>query len=133
MAPFNNIRAVIIDMDGVLWHGEQPLPGLIEFFQTLRDLQLPFVAATNNARQTQKQYVNKLAGMGVTIKPKEVLTSAMATAQYLAERNNPAQTRVFVIGESGATEPLQERGFILTNSYEANDGGKKTADFSPVT
>lgn len=128
MAPFNNIRALIIDMDGVLWHGEQPLPGLIEFFQTLRDQQLPFVAATNNARQTQKQYVNKLAGMGVTIKPKEVLTSAMATAQYLAERNNPAQTRVFVIGESGATEPLQERGFILTNSYEVNDGGKKTAD-----
>jgi 4-nitrophenyl phosphatase len=128
MAPFSNIRALIIDMDGVLWHGEQPLPGLIDFFQTLRELQIPFILATNNARQTQDQYVTKLANMGVTVEPKEILTSAMATALYLAEHNNPAQTRVFVIGESGATLPLLERGFTLTNFYEVNNGEKKGAD-----
>ena len=128
MAPFSNIRALIIDMDGVLWHGEQPLPGLIEFFQTLRELQIPFILATNNARQTQDQYVTKLASMGVRVDPKEILTSAMATALYLAEQNNPAQTRVFVIGESGATEPLLERGFTLTDINDVNNGEKKGAD-----
>jgi len=128
MIPFTDIRALIIDMDGVLWHGEQPLPGLIDFFQSLRELQMPFILATNNARQTAGQYVAKLEQMGVTVFQNEIITSAMATAQYLAEHNKPDQTRVFVIGESGATEPLLERGFTLTDIYEVNDGENKGAD-----
>jgi 4-nitrophenyl phosphatase len=122
MEAFTNIRALIIDMDGVLWHGEQPLPGLTNFFQTLRELQIPFILATNNARLTPDQYVTKLARMGVTVSHREILTSAMATALYLAEYTDPEKTRVFVIGESGAREPLIERGFTLTGLYEVNDG-----------
>jgi 4-nitrophenyl phosphatase len=122
MDAFTDIRALIIDMDGVLWHGEQPLPGLTEFFQTLRELQIPFILATNNARLTPDQYVAKLARMGVTVAHREILTSAMATALYLSERAVPEKTRVFVIGESGAREALIERGFTLTGLYEVNDG-----------
>lgn len=118
MEPLRNIRALIIDMDGVLWHGEQPQPGLIDFFQTLREFKIRFILATNNASLTQDQYVLKLAGMGVTVTPNEVLTSAMATAFYLAEHTDPATTRVFVVGEDGATKPLIERGFTLTGLYE---------------
>ena len=128
MTAITNIRALIIDMDGVLWHGEQPLPGLIEFFQTLRELRIPFILATNNARQTPSQYVEKLAHMGVTVSKSEILTSALATAQYLAEHNNPEQTRVFVIGESGASEPLLEHGFTLTGLDEINGDDNKGAD-----
>jgi 4-nitrophenyl phosphatase len=121
MEPFTNISALIIDMDGVLWHGEQPMPGLIDFFQTLRDRQIRFILATNNARLTQEQYVIKLAQMGVQVTPDEILTSSMATALYLAEHTNPSETRVFVIGEDGARLPLIERGFTLTELYELND------------
>ena len=121
MEPFTNIRALIIDMDGVLWHGDQPMPGLIEFFKTLRDLQLPFILATNNASLTQEQYVIKLAQMGVKVTRDEILTSSMATALYLSEHTNPWETRVFVIGEDGARLPLIERGFTLTELYELND------------
>jgi len=121
MEPFINIRALIIDMDGVLWHGELPMPGLTEFFQTLRDQQIQFILATNNARLTQEQYVIKLAQMGVQVTPDEILTSSMATALYLAEHTDPSTTRVFVIGEDGARQPLLERGFTLTELYELND------------
>lgn len=110
-------------MDGVLWHGDQPLPGLVEFFQTLRDLKLPFILATNNASQTAEQYVAKLARMGVTVNRAEVLTSAMATALYLAKQTDPTSTRVFVIGEDGLRQPLLELGFTLTGLYEVNDPG----------
>ncbi|MEQ1739818.1 MAG: haloacid dehalogenase, partial [Methyloglobulus sp.] len=48
MSSFSNIRALIIDMDGVLWHGNQAIAGLTDFFQTLRDLNLRFILATNN-------------------------------------------------------------------------------------
>ncbi len=125
MEPFNNIRALIIDMDGVLWHGEQPMPGLADFFQTLRELNISFILATNNASLTQEQYVNKLAKMGVEVSRDEILTSSMATALYLSQHTNPLETRVYVIGEEGATQPLEERGFTLTGLYELNDDKDK--------
>ncbi|BBL70156.1 HAD-IIA family hydrolase [Methylogaea oryzae] len=126
MQALTNVRSFIIDMDGVLWHGDRPLPGLVEFFQTLRDLRFPFVLATNNASQTADQYVAKLARMGVAVKREEVLTSAMATALYLAQRTDPRQTRVFVIGEEGLRKPLLDLGFTLTGPYE---GGDSRADY----
>ena len=133
MGPFANINNFIIDMDGVLWHGDQPLPGLIDLFQTLRERQIRFILATNNASQTAEQYVNKLARMGVTVDSGEILTSAMATALYLGQRTDPASTRVFVIGEKGATEPLIKQGFTLTGLYEVDsptgNGSKLGADY----
>lgn len=118
MAPLENVRALIIDMDGVLWHGNTPMRGLNDFFDVLRVKKVPFILATNNASLTQQAYVEKFASMGVTVASKEILTSSMATAIYLAERYDPSATRVFVIGESGLTEPLAAQGFVLTDLYE---------------
>ena len=124
MESFKNIRALIIDMDGVLWHGTQAMPGLVEFFQTLDDLDIRYILATNNASLTPEQYVTKLAKMGVTVTQKQILTSGMATALYLSEQVNPKETRVFVVGEDGATQPLLELGFTLTGLYEVNNSDK---------
>ena len=124
MESFKNIRALIIDMDGVLWHGTQSMPGLVEFFQTLDDLDIRYILATNNASLTPEQYVTKLAKMGVTVTQKQILTSGMATALYLSEQVNPKETRVFVVGEDGATQPLLELGFTLTGLYEVNNSDK---------
>ncbi len=107
-------------MDGVLWHGEQAIAGLNAFFQVLREKKMPFVLATNNASHTNTQYIDKLARMGVSVSAKEILTSGMATALYLAQHKDPATTRVFVLGEDGAIEPLLEQGFTLTELYQMN-------------
>ena len=124
MESFKNIRALIIDMDGVLWHGTQAMPGLVEFFKTLNDLDIRYILATNNASLTPEQYVTKLANMGVTVSQKQILTSGMATALYLSERVNPKETRVFVVGEDGATQPLLDLGFTLTGLYEVDNSDK---------
>ena len=116
--PFTNIHALIIDMDGVLWHGEQAIAGLNEFFQVLREQKMPFVLATNNASHTNDQYIKKVGRMGVTVAAKEILTSGMATALYLAQHKDAGTTRVFVLGEDGAILPLKEQGFILTELYQ---------------
>ncbi len=123
MTSFSNINALIIDMDGVLWRGVRPLPGLKEFFITLRKLQIPFILATNNAGMTAEQYVSKFSCMGVSIAANEILTSGMATANYLAKQYDPSITRVFVIGENGAREPLEKQGFILTGLYDVKGNG----------
>jgi 4-nitrophenyl phosphatase len=128
MIPFTNIKSLIIDMDGVLWHGNQAIAGLTDFFQTLRDLNLKFILATNNASLTPQQYVTKLAGMGVTVDLSEIMTSAMATALFLSKQRDPAQTRVFVVGEDGAIQALLEQGFTLTGPYEINSATSKGAD-----
>jgi 4-nitrophenyl phosphatase len=128
MTPFTNIRTLIIDMDGVLWHGNQAIAGLTDFFQTLRELNLRFILATNNASHTPQQYVTKLADMGVSVDSDEIMTSAMATALYMAEQMEPAKTRVYVLGEDGITQALEGQGFILTGLYEINGPDSKGAD-----
>jgi len=120
----DDVDGLIIDMDGVLWHGSQPIAGLTAFFECLRKRALPFVLATNNASLTQQQYIDKLAAMGVEVEAGEILTSSMATARYLRDNLAPDLRRVFVIGESGLTQPLQDHGFELTDLYQVNQADK---------
>jgi 4-nitrophenyl phosphatase len=120
----SDVGGLIIDMDGVLWHGKQALPGLQPFFDLLREKKLPFILATNNASLTQQQYIDKLASMGVTVFAQEVLTSSMATAVYLRDNLGSDKKRVFVIGEDGLKQPLQEVGFEFTDLYQVNQPDK---------
>ena len=120
MSKIDNISGLIIDMDGVLWHGNEPIRGLVTFFETLREIDLPFVLATNNASLTQRQYIDKLSKMNVVVTADEILTSSMATASYLDAHQPKNKRRVFVIGETGLQEPLIEHGFTLTGLYEVN-------------
>jgi 4-nitrophenyl phosphatase len=122
------IEGLIIDMDGVLWHGNNPIDGLVDFFSELRRVAIPFVLATNNASLTQQQYVDKLAEMGVAVHADEILTSSMATASYLAKYLAYDKRRVFVIGEDGLREPLISQGFTLTDLYQVNQPEKGISD-----
>ena len=106
------IRHLIIDMDGVLWRGDEPMPGLGEFFAFLREREIGFVLATNNSSRTPEQYVAKLARFGVDVPVEAILTSALVSAAYLADVA-PSGSRVYVIGEEGIQEALLERGFDL--------------------
>ena len=132
MNTLDNLSGLIIDMDGVLWHGNNPIDGLVNFFATLRQLSLPFILATNNASLTQQQYVDKLASMGVSISADEVLTSSMATARFLAKQQTPDKKRVFVIGEDGLRQPLIEHGFTLTELYQVNQIDKGIAEGADI-
>lgn len=112
MGSLSAIRYLVIDMDGVLWHGERPLPGLIPFFEFLRRRGIRFVLATNNASQTPEQYVAKLARMGVAVSREEILNSAQAAAGHLAAIA-PKGATVYTIGEAGLRQALTEHGFVL--------------------
>jgi len=116
-----DVSALIIDMDGVLWQGNKPLAGMKEFFQCLRNQQIPFILATNNSTLTQQQYLAKLEVMGVTVSINEILTSSMATALYLSEQVNASSASVYVIGEEGLHLPLLEQGFKLHDIDQLNE------------
>ena len=119
------IKNLILDMDGVLWRGETPMPGLAEFFVTLDELGMGYALATNNASKTIPQYEEKLGRFGVKIDPQRVLTSAEATAGYVA-REMGVKTAVYVIGEDGLHEAFGRRGFPMLTAQEVVGGA--TAD-----
>ena len=112
------LRYLITDMDGVLWRGREPLPGLVEFFQFLRRQGIQFVCATNNASTLPEKLAERLQGWGTDVKPEEIVTSSIATADYLAA-NFPAGARVYVVGMEGLRVPLLQRGFEIAEDRVA--------------
>lgn len=112
MTGLANIRALIIDLDGVLWLGDTPLPGLRDFFQLLEERQLPFVLASNNATATSSGVQAKLQRMGVEVSASRVVTSADATAGFL-QRRLPSGSAVLVVGEDGLRMAVAAAGFLL--------------------
>ena len=109
-----HVRHLIVDMDGVLWRGNQPVDGLAEFFAFLRQHDVRFILATNNASKGADQYAEKLARFGVEAPLESILTSAQATAAYLTTVAPPG-TPVHVLGAEGLRDALTERGFVLTD------------------
>lgn len=108
----DEIQALVIDMDGVLWLDQTPLPGLVDFFAFMQERSLPFILATNNASKTPAQYVAKLAGFGVTVTREHILTSPLAAATYL-KSEFPAGATVYLVGQEGLHEVMQEAGFTI--------------------
>jgi len=102
------IKSLIVDLDGVLYRGDQAIVGAREFIALLQREGVPFLLLTNNSTRTPGQYVTKLAKMGVAIEESDVLTSAQATALYL-DRIAPPGARVYVIGEESLRAALREK------------------------
>jgi 4-nitrophenyl phosphatase len=107
---FSSIRAVILDMDGVLWRGTEVLPGIAEFFAFVRRHRIAFALATNNSTKTVDAYVERLNSVGVPAGPQNVVTSAVATAEYI-RCHYPGGTPVYVIGGEGIHHALAEQGY----------------------
>jgi 4-nitrophenyl phosphatase/NagD protein len=101
------IRAVLLDMDGVLYHGSQPLAGAAELLRRLDGV--PHLFVTNNPIRTPQQVAERLAAMGLP-RPdaSAILTSALATAALLAQ-TRPG-FRFFAIGADGLRAALSEVG-----------------------
>jgi 4-nitrophenyl phosphatase len=106
----NNIRALILDMDGVLWRDNTPIGDLSAIFARMRERGLRVALATNNATRTVDEYLEKFAGFGVTLEPWQIVTSASATADTLCKRF-PEGGPVFIVGENGLKIALEECGF----------------------
>ncbi len=106
-------------MDGVLYRGDQPLPGAAAFIGRLQALETPFLLVTNNSTRTPGQYVTKLARMGIHVTEDRVLTSAQATARYLAGLARPG-ARVYLIGEAGLRQALIAEGFLLADDPDVD-------------
>jgi NagD protein len=106
------IKSWLMDMDGVLVREEHPIPGAGDFIARLSELKIPFLVLTNNSIYTRRDLAARLSASGLEVPEQSIWTSALATADFLADQR-PRGT-AFVIGESGLTTALHANGYTLT-------------------
>jgi NagD protein len=108
------IECWLTDMDGVLVHEDQALPGAADFLQRLVDRERRFLVLTNNSIFTPRDLAARLARSGLVVPEASIWTSALATADFLGSQLPGGSA--YVIGEAGLTTALYEAGYTLTDS-----------------
>jgi NagD protein len=102
----------IVDMDGVIYHGNRLIPGAAEFVSRLRERGQKFMFLTNNSQWTARDLAHRLNVLGIDVDEAAFHTSALATADFLNQQM-PGGT-AYVIGGAGLTKALYDVGYTLT-------------------
>jgi NagD protein len=127
------IRSWLMDMDGVLVHEEEAIPGADRFIARLRDRGIPFLVLTNNSIYTRRDLAARLRASDIEVPEEAIWTSALATARFLEDQRPGGSA--FVIGEAGLTTALHASGYTLTD--RAPDyvvlGETRTYSFERIT
>ncbi len=100
---------LMFDLDGVVYVGDEAVPGAPEHLATVRESGVHVAYVTNNASRPPAAVVEKLTGLGVRAETSDVVTSAQAAAHLLVERLGQG-ARVAVLGAAGLREALAEAG-----------------------
>jgi NagD protein len=114
MAPRDEVECWLTDMDGVLVHENQALPGAAALIEQWQDAGTPYLVLTNNSIFTPRDLAARLKSSGLNVPEERIWTSALATADFC--RSQMPGGSAFVIGEAGMTTALHEAGFIMTET-----------------
>ena len=110
---FNEKTGFICDMDGVIYKGNQILPGVTEFIQWLQEEKKEYLFLTNNSGYTPRELNQKLERMGLDVPEEHFYTSALATAAFL--KDQAPGCSVFAIGEAGLLNALYDAGITMND------------------
>ena len=103
----------IIDMDGVIYHGNILLPGVTDFLQWLEESRKKYLFLTNSSERTPKELHEKLKRLGIDVGEEHFYTSALATASFLA--NQKPNGSAYIIGDAGLIHALYSVGYTVNN------------------
>ena len=101
-----DVDCVVMDCDGVIWHGDTLLPGVRGSIALLREQGKRLVFVTNNSNKSRAQYVHKFETLGIHVEKEEVFSAAFAAAAYL--KTQGMDEKVFVVGGRGIVDELNE-------------------------
>ena len=106
-------KGFICDMDGVLYHGNQLLPGVERFVNWLTEEKKNYLFLTNSSQYTPKELQQKLARMGLDVDESHFYTSALATAYFLDSQAPGCSA--YVVGEHGIMNALYDKGITYND------------------
>lgn len=113
------IRAVISDLDGVVYRGDIPMPGAVQAIAGWKRYGVPYLFVTNNASKSAAQFAAKLNRMGVEIGPEGVLTAGDAAAAHVRGQFGRG-ARTFVIGEKVLIEAAEREGLTVAGAADVD-------------
>jgi NagD protein len=113
MTDHRPVETWLTDMDGVLVHEEDAIPGAAEFITALEQSGRSFLVLTNNSIFTPRDLRARLLRSGIDVPEKAIWTSALATAQFLAEQRPGGSA--YVVGEAGLTTAMHDVGYVMTD------------------
>ncbi|GGJ62547.1 TIGR01457 family HAD-type hydrolase [Virgibacillus salexigens] len=108
----------LIDLDGTMYKGEEPIEAAADFVAALNAKQIPYVYVTNNSSKTQEAVAEKLTYMGTTANKDQVVTTSIATANYIKAQKHNASC--YVIGEEGIHQAIQKKGLTITENEDCD-------------
>jgi glycerol 3-phosphatase-2 len=111
---------LLIDLDGVVWIGREPVPGSVEALQELLRAGKRIVFVTNNPGRLPKAYAEKLERLGVAVGVEQIVTAGMVVAR-LAGEAAAASGSAFVIGASALKEMVAATGARLLEGEAARE------------
>jgi NagD protein len=103
----------IIDMDGVIYHGNLLLPGVTEFLAWLENSGKRYLFLTNSPERTPKELHEKMHRLGINVGEDHFYTSALATASFLA--NQKPNGSAYIIGDAGLIHAMYSAGYTMNN------------------
>ena len=106
-------KGFICDMDGVIYHGNDLLPGVKEFLNWLNKNDKKFLFLTNSSERSPMELSQKLARMGLEVDESHFYTSALATAHFL--KHQKPGCSVYCIGEAGLYNALYNAGIVMND------------------
>ncbi|WP_431806384.1 HAD-IIA family hydrolase [Microbacterium paraoxydans] len=116
--PLDGIDTVLADLDGVVYAGPGALPHAVESLNAAAaTARLGYI--TNNAARTDASVAAHLTSLGLTVAPRDVVTSPQAAMRLLAGIVPPPAT-ILVVGGDGLVDEVQKAGYTVTRSA---DGG----------
>ncbi|EPQ30730.1 uncharacterized protein PFL1_01631 [Pseudozyma flocculosa PF-1] len=118
----NDYDTFLFDCDGVLWSGDETIPGAVSVLEKLRKRGKQVIFVTNNASKSRETYLKKFAGMKIQADISEIFSSSYASAVYLKRvLKFPADRKVYVIGMHGIEEELDAEGILHCGGTNPQD------------
>jgi HAD superfamily hydrolase (TIGR01458 family) len=113
--------AVLLDLDGTIYHEEHALPGAIELIQRLQREGRKYACLTNSTSSSERLSA-RLQRMGVEVDPAHIYTAAAAAADYALETfGNAVPPRIFNLSTEGVHDMLDGKVQWVQQASEACD------------
>jgi 4-nitrophenyl phosphatase len=122
LAFLNTFDTLLLDCDGVIWHGANLIPGVDRVLSTLRTLGKRILFVSNNSTKSRPAYLEKFQSLGIDhVSHEEIFGSAYAAALYMSRSLAfPADKQVYVVGMGGIREELLAQGIQVADEDGSN-------------
>jgi 4-nitrophenyl phosphatase len=112
-------RGVVLDVDGTVVRGDEPIPGAAEGLDRLERAGLRRLFVSNNPTKRPPAYAERLRRAGFDAHPEEIVTAGTITTTYLDDHH--ADDALFVVGEDALVEQLRDAGLaVVTDEADAD-------------